>query len=313
MRPRELAAELNSRGPRLPPAAPHPSRTSADSQGVFWKSVFAFKDTLVKKLRSCGREDLIGRMELCHTEELALTCKGCCRVKIVSERCEKRWCPICVPRLTRERQEQLIWWINQLRQPKHVVLTCRNTKTLTKQKVRSFTSALRRLRSQKFCREWKSGVWSLEVTNESRGWHLHSHLLVEARWIDSAQLAKIWGKLVGQDFAIVKVKDARKADYLRELCKYVVKSNQLAAWDPLDIAAFMDAMTGTRSFGVFGSLVGQRSKWKQFLRSLRSERGNCECGCREFHVQDARIWQLGHEGRMKLQALQKKSYATNHL
>lgn len=270
------------------------------SQGEFWLNASCFHETIVAKLDSAGRGDLVGRMRDCHTAELMLTCTGCGVQRLVSNRCEKRWCPICVARLARERRDQLTWWIATLKQPKHVVLTCRNTSSLTRERVRAFRTSLRKLRNQKLCRDWKSGVWSLEVTNESRGWHLHAHLLVETRWIESPQLARCWGKLVGQDYAIVKVKDGRKPDYLRELSKYVVKSSQLAGWKPSEIVEFMDAFTGTRTFGVFGSLVGERERWKRELRELRKSRSRCSCGCNDFHVEDARIWEINPRDRATL-------------
>lgn len=281
--------------------SPETSRQKV-SQGAFWSDVLVFHQSLVTKLHSIGRTDLIGRMDACHTEELVLTCKCCFKSKIISNRCEKRWCPICVPRLARERREALEFWTATLKQPKHVVLTARNSQRLTRDRVTKFRDALRRLRNQKFAKDWKSGTWALEVTNEGRGWHLHAHMLVEARWIDSGLLAKKWAKLVGQDFAIVKVKDARKADYLRELLKYVVKSSQLASWSATDIAQFMDAFTRTRTFGVFGSLTGQRADWKKFLKENRYRRAQCECGAMDYSVEDYRIWQLNAEDRRKLRS-----------
>jgi len=270
------------------------------SQGEFWQQATCYHETLIAKLDSCGRSDLVGRMRDCHTADLVLRCTGCGVQRVVSNRCEKRWCPICVPRLARERRDQLGWWIATLKQPKHVVVTTRNTAALNRETVRQFRRNLTKLRRSRFANNWKSGTWSLEVTNESRGWHLHAHLLVEARWIDSGDLSTNWAKLVGQDFAIVKVKDARKADYLRELAKYVVKSSQLAGWQDLEIAQFMDAFTGTRTFGVFGTLVGQREQWKRELRELRKSRSRCECGCSQFTVDDARMFELNPNDRVKL-------------
>jgi len=119
----------------------------------------------------------------------------------------------------------------------------------------------------------------MEVTNESRGWHLHFHFLIETRWIEIAEVSKKWAKLLGQDTpAVVKVKDARMAEYLKEVTKYVCKSEDVASWDGHDIAELFLALRGRRSFSVFGKLFGQRQKWKQEIRTLRRERSKCECG-----------------------------------
>lgn len=256
-------------------------------------------------------------MEKCHAFETIMSCRGCGRRKTIVNRCDQRWCPLCVPRLARRRTEELTWWVKTLRQPKHVVLTARNTATLSRGRVARFRQALRKLRESTFCAKetwwreeppgefhaqrgcgpiqssaWRSGTWALEVTNESRGWHLHAHLLVDSRWIDARVLASRWAHFIGQDVAIVKVKDCRGEDYLREVAKYVVKSSQIASWVGLDIACLIDAFKRTRTFGVFGTLVGERQKWRQFLKEHREPNNQCACGCKKFTFTDARVMEM---------------------
>lgn len=143
----------------------------------------------------------------------------------------------------------------------------------------------------------KGGFYRIETTNESRGWHLHMHVLVDARWVDARLLAQEWGAIVGQDFAIVCVKDARRGgdyrggDYLKELTKYVVKGDQLSSWTPTQISDFIDAFTGLRTFGVFGSLFSKRTEWKEFLTELRAGRVRCACGCSKFEILSENQWQ----------------------
>jgi len=143
---------------------------------------------------------------------------------------------------------------------------------------------LAKLRRNKVFGNVKGGFYSLEVTNEGKGWHVHFHLLVDARWIDAGELAKTWGKLVGQDYAIVKVKDCRGADYIREVTKYAVKGSQLAAWTPNDIAEFIVAFQGVRFFGVFGALFGKRTQWQEWIASVREIRPVCVCGCDQWRL-----------------------------
>lgn len=267
----------------------------------FWDTAWMHWSSVITRLDETGHSNLVGKMRSCHQDETRLTCMDCGKGKQFTNRCEIRWCPLCAPRLARERSEELTAWARTLKQPKHVVLTIRNTDTLRRRTVRNFQRALARLRRMKFAK-WTAGTWSLETTNESRGWHLHAHLLVEARWIDSGLLSAAWAKQVRQDFAIVKVKDARAKEYLAEVAKYVVKSSDLASWHGEDIAQLMVAFKGLRSFGVFGTLCGQRKVWRLTVRQARSERNKCECGCRKFQFDgDARLAELEHAHRRQLQ------------
>ena len=283
--------QLETRGPT--------SQIHKPAQIEFWNKAFAFRASLVAKLTEAGYGHLCRRIADCHSHEDALVCKECSTTKIITNRCEHRWCPLCSPRLARERVEELKHWAMTIRQPKHVVLTARNSATLTRRRVRMFQRAIARLRRTTLAQGWRSGTWSLEVTNESKGWHLHAHLLVDARWIDAVDLSGAWAKQIGQDFAIVKVKDARSADYLKELLKYVVKSSQLCEWNGYEIAELILAFRGVRSFGVFGSLTGLRSQWKQTIRQIRSDRSRCQCGCNKFVIRDARLEELESRHRVR--------------
>jgi Replication protein len=199
-------------------------------------------------------------------------------------RCDRLWCPLCTPRLGRERKKSVEWWTQEITQPKHVVLTARNSADLTRETVRAFKAAFARLRRSKFAKNWRGGFYSLETTNEGRGWHLHLHALIDARYIDARQLAIEWARCIGQDFAIVKVKDARDRSYLQEVTKYVVKGSDLAKWTGQEIAMLVDSFTGVRTFGVFGTLYGKRTEFREWIDALQLQSRACQCGCRNFRL-----------------------------
>jgi hypothetical protein len=268
-------------------------------QGEFFNRQLLYKESVQAKLREVGCLDLADVLQGCHTIQSWAQCNGCKAVRTFWNRCENFFCPSCQPHLARDRYESIEWWANQIEQPKHVVLTARNTAAITQAHVHWFKGCLRRLRRSVFAKHWRGGCWSLEVTNEGRGWHLHAHLLVDARWIDEAELAIKWGHLVGQDFAIVKVKDARAKSYLKEVTKYAVKGSELAKWSGTDIAHFIHAFQGGKNFGTFGSLYGKRTKWREWLDSLIKNRGECECGCNDWEIFDADAWHL-HNHRLRI-------------
>lgn len=125
---------------------------------------------------------------------------------------------------------------------------------------------------------WRGGFWSIELTKEGNGWHLHYHLLIDSDYIDAIELSRQWCDVTRGAGYIVKVKDARGNDYLREVTKYAVKGNQLAEWSGQDIVTFIQAFTGVRTFGVFGTLYKARTQFAEFIASLRDAKPKCECG-----------------------------------
>jgi hypothetical protein len=252
------------------------------SQSEFWKNTLTLKASLAAKLREAGEIGLAATLDDCHSFATNQVCTHCGTVKRFWNRCDRLWCPACQPRLTRERQDSIKWWTNEVKQPKHVVLTVRNTSNLSSAKLTWLKNCFARLRRRNFARSWRGGFWSLELTNEDRGWHLHLHCLIDADWIDARLLAIEWGSVTHGEGYIVKVKDCRETSYLQEVTKYAVKGVQLVTWKPQDIILFINAFEGQRTFGVFGSLYGKRSEFKCYLKTELAYVPSCACGCDSF-------------------------------
>lgn len=218
----------------------------------------------------------------CGKDEWFRTCRGCGEVKKFHYRCNLKFCPKCNWRIARRRADILKAWTVIVKQPKHVVLTRRNTSMITRDLLRHTMRSFGKLRRQK---EWKKatgGCVSMEVTNESKGWHVHLHVLVDARWICGGILAHRWAELMGQDFAIVKVQDAREHEYRNEVAKYVVKASEMCKWPADEIAAFIGASRGVKFFAPFGSLYKLQKSIRAQLESEKPPPEPCPCGCLDF-------------------------------
>lgn len=306
--------------PRYDPAPKQPSSEAGRARGAARAKQrglgfdgLVLKETIIRKLHIAGHPALAEPLERCHTQQVIKLCSGCRAKSVYYNRCENFYCPCCAGRLARDRRKSVEWWATNISQPKHVVLTARNSEVITRKHLDHFKKAFAKLRRTTFCTEstsrpeldangqptgrqqwsrpWLGGFYSIEVTNEGRGWHLHLHALVNSRFIDSVKLAEIWARCLGQDFSIVKVKDARDTEYLREVCKYVVKGDQMASWTPEDIAAYVVAFKGARTFGVFGALYKLRAEHADWFKQQQADAGVCPCGCAEFRIFSEAEWE----------------------
>jgi hypothetical protein len=265
-------------------------------QSEFWHAQTAHKESIIAKLRSLRRMDLTEKLENCHQEAHYAKCTSCAKVKVLLNRCDRFYCPECQPSLSRDRRKQVEWWAKEIEQPKHVVLTLKNFDGIDRECVLWAKACFAKFRRRRFCRNWRGGFYSLEVTNEGRGWHLHFHILVDARYIDERLLSAEWNAATDGRGRIVKVSDCRRKDYLAEVTKYAVKGNQLAAWPAQHIADFIDAFTGIRTFGVFGILFGLRTQFREWFNQQCKQSLTCECGCCDFHIHTELEWKLIQEG-----------------
>jgi hypothetical protein len=262
--------------------APAASDTKLERMGLtshlpseLWAKEEVFARSIAAKLWESNRYDLGQCIEQCRTRETICLCQGCHKHTVLMNHCDRFYCPMCTARLSYRRKLTLEWWAKEVPNPKHLVLTCRNRNSISKNYVKYFKTALQRLRRSELFRSVRGGLSSLEVTNEGKGWHLHSHLLLDSDFIPIDLIAQLWAKLIGQDFAIVKIKSVKDKSYLQEVTKYVVKGSELARWPGNQIAEFIDAMTGIRCFGTFGTLFKDRAKRARAKKELGKKQMEC--------------------------------------
>ena len=237
-----------------------------------------WRETILCKLRGLDETNQFFNFERCGHDVIYKTCRACGSTDKLTYRCNLKWCPACNWRITRERAETLRRWHRYTRQAKHLVLTQRNQAVLTSRTLKHHVKNLARLRKQLPFKPCRGGCISIEITNEGQGWHIHSHWLIDIPWLDMAEVSKRWGKLVGQDYAIVKVKDAREQDYAHEVCKYVVKGSELASWPGEEIHQFVRVIRGRRFFITFGSLSKLRKQIRAELDNEKPPSTPCSCG-----------------------------------
>lgn len=259
-------------------------------QGLLWAACTIHKNTVAAKLREAARISEARSLENCHTHYTVAVCNGCNAVQKFPNRCDQFFCPECQPRLQADRKKAVEWWTREIEQPKHVVLTVKNIFDLQKGHVQELKKWFTRLRRTKFASNWLGGFYKIEVTEEGEGSHLHMHCLIDAKWIDSFGLSEQWQKVTRGFGRIVKVKDCRGESYLNEVTKYTVKGVMLAAWTPEQICKFVDAFKGVRTFGVFGSLYGARTKFREWWKLVRGQKPKCSCGCCDVRYFSEEEW-----------------------
>lgn len=277
-RRRQIFAEAE---PDLPPSEPEPLKlekkgTTRQIQGELGRPEALWTETVAVKLEQTGNTTDAAKLRACCSQVIVRTCKTCLDRQTFTNHCDNFFCPQCAHRIGKRRKHQIEWWTKLIRQPKHLVLTVRNSGRLTDYYIGALKKALRNLRRSKAFRGVRGGCWTLEVTNEGRGWHLHFHLLLDVDFLDMQRVSAFWAKQVMQDFAICKIKDVRRSDYLREVTKYVVKGSEIATWSALDVCAFVDSFCGQRTFGIFGSLYSVNAEWKKVCDELSLKSCTCQ-------------------------------------
>jgi hypothetical protein len=266
------------------------TKKSAPRQLEIWKAQTIHKNCVAAKLREAGMSAEASTLENCHSYYTFVICNECGLTRKFPNRCDLFYCPECGHHLQAHAARQVEWWTKLIHQPKHVVLTIKNIYDLTSGHVDELRKMFGQLRRRKFCRNWDGGFYRIQCTNDGNGWHLHLHILVNAKWIDQDELKQQWLSVTRGFGYIVKVRDCRAGQYLHIVTQYVAKGSELAAWKPSELVTFIRAFNGRRTFGVFGKLYGARTKFAEFIASIRETSPKCECGsCNVSYYDEAQF------------------------
>ena len=181
-------------------------------------------------------------------------------VKVSSNSCHVRFCPLCSNARAFTIRTNTEHWLSSRTVPKFLTLTLKHqVKSLSDQLCKLYDSfqALRRIKLFKKCVH--GGIWFFEIKPGKDGlWHPHLHIVLDAEFIPQAQISEAWNRIT-TDSPIVdirQVKDPKKmADYV---AKYAVKPilfRNLTTVERLDI---LHGLRGRRLCGCFGTATKAR-------------------------------------------------------
>lgn len=167
-------------------------------------------------------------------------------------RCRDRLCPRCQAALRVRYAAEIAVRMADWQSPKHIVLTLRSSDQPLREQLTRLKRCFSRLRRTS---TWRAlcgaGVYTFEVTRSpnTRRFHPHLHILVNARFIPHRWLSSEWHRITG-DSPIVHVSTAT-ARHPRYLAKYVGKG-VTASLEPWEEWPMADELAGLRALETFG-------------------------------------------------------------
>lgn len=183
---------------------------------------------------------------------IRVICLTCGHFFDVPVYCGDRFCPICSVARRKRVRDRLNFLVANV--PfvksysfKHLTLTIKNQSNL-KRMTRTIVHCFRKLRQTD---EWKrkvlGGSFVIEVTGSHGSWHVHLHIIIQAKYWQFAEILKLWMKLSpGRG---VYIQNIPQSQVVRYLTKYITKTDV----PDCEKEELNDALTGTRLFQPFGT------------------------------------------------------------
>lgn len=178
------------------------------------------------------------------------------KVKVISNSCKLRWCPLCASAKRVRIQRAVSSWLQTVKKPKFLTLTMSHKYTSVENQIASLYRGFRLLRRHKqISRAIRGGIWFFQIKLAKNGvdYHPHLHIAMDANYINKKLLSMEWLNVTGDSYII----DIRQIDDVKEVSQYVARYSA----EPCNMSAYpkdvrlkiADVLHGKRLCGKFGS------------------------------------------------------------
>jgi len=177
-------------------------------------------------------------------------------VRVGSNACHLRWCPVC----SRSRQNYISHsvaeWISHADHPKLLTLTLKHSEADLNYQVKCLYNYFRELRRRKEIRKRvKGGIWFFQIKkSETDGlWHPHLHCLLEGMYIAQRGLSRMWCQVTfGSTIVDIRaIRDPQKA--ANDAARYAASPGTLVGLSHTNACELVTAMHGRRICGTWGT------------------------------------------------------------
>lgn len=211
---------------------------------------------LYRHIDSTRGTDFLTRLHSCRSHAWFLVHRDSGHVKIASNACRLRWCPVCARGKVFRISDNVTFWLNSVRGPKFLTLTLRHSfDGLALQVDKLYRSFLRFRRNTKVRKSLRGGVWFFQITynSELKQWHPHLHVAIDSDYVSQSFLSCLWHKIT-TDSKIVDIRTIKdKQDAAKYIGRYVARPMNIQSLDPDSRVELFESLEGRRFYGTFGN------------------------------------------------------------
>lgn len=177
-------------------------------------------------------------------------------VRVGSNACSLRWCPVCA-RTRRNYISHVVGeWIPKQVYPKFLTLTLRHSEAPLDWQIKSLYKYFRELRRRKeFAKCVTGGIWFFQIKKSKTDnlWHPHLHCIITGLYLAKRKLHKMWCQVTHGSFVadIRGIEDPKKA--ANDAARYAACPGSLMGLSLADGCELVGATYGRRICGTWGT------------------------------------------------------------
>jgi len=213
-------------------------------------------------------------LRTCHEKELLLCCSHCSATRYVVYKCGHRCCPICAYDNQRLRRIFAEAMLRDMEFPKLITLTIPTSSSSPRETIKYLRSCFTKLRGRKIWDLVRGGCYQIECKFNKGHWHIHMHILADAKYMPYQRLYSDWSDITGVQGVQTHIKAARTKEERAYVVKYAVKADQFRS-NPNLIVQWYEAVKGSRLFGTFGDWYN--AKFEDLVDDTEYKAPHCVC------------------------------------
>lgn len=178
------------------------------------------------------------------------------KVKVTSEHCGLRWCPLCAKSRQGRIMNEVAGWFEKVRKPVLLTLTLKHTTAPLAHQVFYLYKDFKKLRNRKlFKKKCKGGIWFFHIKrSKSDGlWHPHLHCLMDSDFITKKSLSALWCKITGGSYVVHLKTVENPTNSVSHAARYSAEPCDVSTMSESDAKEVFFAMHGKRLCGTWGS------------------------------------------------------------
>jgi len=177
-------------------------------------------------------------------------------VRVVSNACRLRWCPLCSRAHQNLIEHNVKDWLKETKSPKFLTLTLKHTSApLAHQVDNLYRFFLRFRRLKEIKNSLHGGIWFFQIKRSESDflWHPHLHCILDSIFIPHSLLSKLWLRTTLSS-SIVDIRSVKDPDDAAEyVARYCARPASLKHLGQFDAYELISSMHGRRLCGTWGT------------------------------------------------------------
>lgn len=200
--------------------------------------------------------DQVSKLKVCKTRAFFSVNLENRSVRVASNNCRLRWCPICSRGLSVMREATVTEWLNEQPFVRFLTLTVKHTDDDLSAQITRLYLWFRKLRMTSFFKGYcTGGIWFFQIKRShiTQEWHPHLHCVITGSRIPHAELCDKWLEITGTSTVV----DIRGISDKNEVGKYIARYSSrpacLCQYTEIDRNEIINALHGKRLCGTWGT------------------------------------------------------------